>query len=752
MQGFLRLPAVVLLAGATQWAGAQTALPPDTQQPAQQQQPAQPQPAQQQPAEPVQPGASPASPASSDDAQQVPAGKHGTVLFQSHGAPPEPADPNAEPLTTDSSSSSSSSSQGASQAAPVAISDAEKPTGPELTDAERSAATVTGYDLDARVQQARARLAMRAVLTVRNDGKEPLTRLALQISSTLKWESVALLTAAGPQKLALAQHLIQTDADHTGQANELVLALPVPLAPGASLRLDTFYSGAIGQNGTRLARIGADAAQAADADWDSAGPDEVALRGFGDVLWYPVSSPQYFLGQGNELFEAVGRMRVREAEAKVRLRLAVEFTGEAPVAAYFCGRRAELHAISDNADAPVATNAGIATAEFAAEPMGYRALSLFVVKDKEAVTAPLPVAPSGPAPAPEVTATPTYSSSTASPPAKAPAAESVAPVAEGTPLLAVSTSNDGRTEQLKNAVENVAPVLESWFGAHPLSALTVIDHAGQAFEDGPMVVAPAGSLAQRDQSAALVYSLAHAWVQTGQPWIDEGVAGFATLVVTESQHDRDAAISQLNDLLRPLLIAEPEFDSAAAMAAPDAAKGQPLISAASEVFYRRKATAVFWMLRSLIGDEALGAAIRIVEAEPPAKGTAEEQAVAFEKVLEKTSGKDLSWLFRDWVLTDPGLPDLSFVDVTPRALPAGQGHDSGWLVAVTVKNDGGATADVPVVVHSGPLAHAERMRIAPFSQTTLRIVVGDAPTQVVLNDGSVPEVRTSQHIRTLATK
>jgi hypothetical protein len=67
-----------------------------------------------------------------------------------------------------------------------------------------------------------------------------------------------------------------------------------------------------------------------------------------------------------------------------------------------------------------------------------------------------------------------------------------------------------------------------------------------------------------------------------------------------------------------------------------------------------------------------------------------------------------------------------------------------------VKNDGGATADVPVVIRSGTFSHTERMRVAPFSQAVTRVLVESAPDQVVLNDGSVPEVRTAQHVRTLA--
>jgi hypothetical protein len=738
----LRLPAALVLAGTLSLAVAAAAQ--STTQPASsstQSAPASPVPATQAPA--------------ASDAAPV----HGQVLFQSHGAPPQAPDPNADiDRAGDGSVANGTMPAQAHAGEPAAGTPAD------ISDDVRSAITITGYDLDARLLPARSRLTMRALLTIRNDSTQPLPRLALQVSSSLRWESVTMIGNGAPASLPLVQHLIETDADHTGKANEAILLLPRPLAPGASVRLDAFYAGTIAQDGSRLARIGADATQAADADWDqiglhAGGASNIALRGFGNVLWYPVSSPQYFLGQGNELFEAIGRMRLREAAAEVHLRLAIEFQGEPPTAVYFCGRRSDLHTISDNADAPVATNEGWATAEFAAEPLGYRAMSLFVLNGKEDIVASV----QGEGWKPEaatVAAEPAFSSSTGASQTAAPAKPppsldtSGAPEASpgGAPVLAVATDSTVVPSQLTGAAQPIVPVLAVWFGQHPPSAVTLIDHPGQAYEDGPLVVAPAAALASPEQSSALAYSLAHAWVQTGQPWIDEGLSGFASLVVSESQHGRDAALSELSELLRPLQIAEPGFDSETAENAPGAPQGQPLIAATSEVYYRRKAAAVFWMLRSVLGDAALGEAIRTLVAEPPSRATATEQALALEKLLEKTSGKDLGWLFNDWVLHDRGLPDLSFVDVTPRALPTGPGHDSGWLVAVTMRNDGGATADVPVVVRSGAVSSMQRMRIAPFSEAVARILMAEAPTEVIVNDGSMPEVRTPQHVRTIVLR
>jgi hypothetical protein len=181
----------------------------------------------------------------------------------------------------------------------------------QVTDDERDAITFTGYDLDVHLVPAHARIAVHAGLTVRNDGKAPLTRLALQISSSLVWESFGLRTPAGVMPLTFVQHRINTDADHTGVAREAVVTLPTALAPGAKLALVTIYSGQIVQSAERLERIGAPAEQAAVADWDAISADgtnvQTALRGYGNVLWYPVSSAPGFLGDGRGEAAAAGR-------------------------------------------------------------------------------------------------------------------------------------------------------------------------------------------------------------------------------------------------------------------------------------------------------------------------------------------------------------------------------------------------------------------------------------------------------------
>ncbi len=80
------------------------------------------------------------------------------------------------------------------------------------------------------------------------------------------------------------QHLLDTDMDHTGQAQEAIVTLPSPLQPGDSVQLAALYSGQIVRSANRLERIGAPLEQAANADWDNISPELTALRGYGNVL------------------------------------------------------------------------------------------------------------------------------------------------------------------------------------------------------------------------------------------------------------------------------------------------------------------------------------------------------------------------------------------------------------------------------------------------------------------------------------
>jgi aminopeptidase N len=124
----------------------------------------------------------------------------------------------------------------------------------------------------------------------------------------------------------------------------------------------------------------------------------------------------------------------------------------------------------------------------------------------------------------------------------------------------------------------------------------------------------------------------------------------------------------------------------------------------------------------------------------------------FQRVVERASKKDLAWLFDDWVYRDRGLADLSIVSVTPRALPTKTDKGASWLIAVEVRNDGGAAVEVPVTVRSGTLTETQNLRIPGRSSASTRIVFEGEPDEVMVNDGSAPEVTTPRHSKEVVVR
>jgi Peptidase family M1 domain len=569
-----------------------------------------------------------------------------------------------------------------------------------VTDAENSSLIFTAYDLDVHLIPAKSSIAVHSRFTVRNSGSAPLARLALQLSSSLNWETFAMQSAERIVPLPFVQQLVDTDVDHTGKVREAIVTLPQPLAPASSVELTAFYSGTIEQSGERLERIGAPAEQAAHADWDAITAERTALRGFGNVLWYPTAAAPVFLGDGAKLFQIVGQTKLLQAPAMVHLRLAVEYVGDPPDTVFFCGRREKLTAVSENANVVVAESPGVATAEFGERPLGFRAMSLFIT-DRAATTT------------------------------------------DGDLISAVTDHYDALPNYAAAALK-VQPLLKEWLGADPLTALNIIDMDGQPFEDDTLLVTTMHANEPSVLAPSLLHSLTHAWFRSSHVWLDEGVPQFLSLLWTAQSKGRDAAVQQLQDQVNTLSLAEPVLSQNAG----SAQVGQSLIEARDDVYYRSKASAVLWMLQSIVGEDALKNALQMYRRDE--KGDADPKQ--FQRVVERASKKDLAWFFDDWVYRDRGLPDLSIASVTPRAMATKTDKGTSWLIAVEVRSDGDAAAEVPVTVRSGTLTTTEKLRIMGRSSASTRIVFEGEPEEVVVNDGSVPEMTASMHTKQVVVR
>jgi hypothetical protein len=566
------------------------------------------------------------------------------------------------------------------------------PTAQVAEDVEREAVTFTDFDMDLRLLTAEQHIAVRALVAVRNDGKTPLTRIPLQISSSLNWERIRL----NGRDAAITVATLNSDADHTGQLHEAIVPLALPLAPGASLQLDVTYSGVIAPNAQRLLAIGTPEEVALHSDWDQIGVPFTGLRGFGNVAWYPVSSVPVMLGDGARLFDEMGEHKLRMAGAHFRLRLTVEFPhGYVPTIALINGHPAPL-AVTDTSSLDPGVD-GVATANSDSAALGFEAPSLFV--------------------------------------------------AIRTPHAATNTTiftlpeNEPAVLNWTTAAATVTPFLQGWLGQRPRSQLTLLDlpdSQDAPFETGALLATSIRQAEPDQLENILAHALTHAWVQSPRAWLSEGVAHFmGTLWVEKSAaaDGRTKALGTLEASRAALALAEPE--------SPGQNLGQPLALAISPVYYRTKATYVLWMLRDVAGDASLSAALRAYDpAQDYGKDTGRSQ---FEKLLEQAGARrDLSWFFADWVDADKGLPDLSIESIFPNAVQSGN-----WLVAVNVVNNGYAAAEVPVTVRSADNSATQRVLVPAHGQAVQRILIQGKPTEVQVNDGTVPETQASVHITKL---
>ena len=572
-------------------------------------------------------------------------------------------------------------------------------TQPAIDDAGREAVTVTALDLDVRLHPADRHLAVRALVTVRNDGSAPLARIPLQISSALNWERLRVEGKDAAASIAT----LNSDTDHTGQLHEAEIPLAAPLAPGQSLRIDGSYSGAIAPSAQRLTSLGTPHDLAIHSDWDEISAPFTGLRGFGNVVWYPVSSVPVVLGDGARLFNEVGTHKLRLSAAHLRVRLTVEFPyGQPPTIAVIDGASVPLNIASQGSLDP--DSDGVATASFEIPQIGFEAPSLFVAQRTSH-------------PGPGFTAW-------------------------------TLPENEVAIQAWTTAAQSVTPLLADWLGKTPRTQLTLLDLPDPddaPFETGSLLAVSLHESSADHLEAAMVHALAHAWMPSPRAWVSEGVASFMGSLWIEKRHGRELALEALESSRSALALEEPS--------SPGENPGQPLAVAIAPIYYRTKTSYILWMLRDLIGDDALAQAFHSYapqqDSAPITAPGAQPRAGELEDLLRRaaTAGnKDLGWLFSDWIDADKGLPDLNIDSVFSEPAQAGT-----WLVGINLSNAGYAAADVPVTVRAGKTTATDRVLIPARGKLSHRMLVATTPAQVQLNDGVTPEVQASVHEKSLNT-
>ena len=477
-----------------------------------------------------------------------------------------------------------------------------------------------------------------------------------------------------------AEYIVQeytSDIDHTGAVNEAILNLPQPAAPGSTLEIEVRYRGTIPQNSTRLERIGAPHETALHTDWDEVTATSAFVRGIGYVVWYPVAMEAVSISEP-DYERSLGEWKQRHAGSTMKLTV---------------GTPANL-LFTSNVGILGSDTLGLATTsrlEFS--PFGYSVPALASANYKLAS----PVLGSAP---------------------------NSQPGHWNFRIFFLPSDENAANAYVATATQ-VEPLVRDWFG--PLTRSATIAELPNAedtpFESGSTLFTPLNTRDPKLLAVVLAHQLTHAVLNSSRPWINEGAAHFAQALERERQDGRAAAIDYMQSRLPALRTAEAGQKTAA-----ESEATQSLINASAEVFYRVKAMYCFWMLRDIVGDAALQRAFAKYNTRD------DHDAAYFQHLLEAESQKRLDWFFNDWVYRDRGLPDLQISSVIPRETLPGS-----FVVAVTIENTGGAAAEVPIVVRSQVAESRARLLVPAHAKATTRVQIGQYPSEVTVNDGSVPE-------------
>ena len=545
---------------------------------------------------------------------------------------------------------------------------------------DREAFTITKYDLEIRLEPEQQRLGARGKITLRNGSARPQKIAALQISSSLNWLSIRV---DGKPVQFVSQAYI-SDIDHTGALSEAIVTLPAGIKLKDSVEIEVGYEGVIPLDATRLTRIGVPEEIAKHTSWDQISPSFTAVRGAGYVAWYPITTESADFSEGNSLFEVADRWKAREAGSEFRAKVTMSRES---------GERPPLMICSPGGDAMIEE---ISRAQLVSALCSWTRLG---------------------------TVTPTFALANYQDGSKPPFY-----------LFSLLGHEEGAAKY-SNALDPAMKFVSGWFGqpTAPIAIADLADPNSAPFESGTLLMA---SMAAEDSKLAginLVHELVHSALPSSRPWVYEGLAHFAEAMYRQEQGGRQAALDLLG--LHRAAFLDSEKDVAAALQKDVGQKvveqkivGQPLAATFDETYYRSKAAYVWWMLCDMIGDDALKQAIRKYRAED------DKDPKYVEQLIESAAKRDLGWFFEDWVYQDRGLPDFHVQSVHPWKTEKGV-----RIITVTMENLGNAGAEVPftIICEGGEIT--KRIEVRAKSTATTRVELPGTPSEIVVNDGSVPE-------------
>lgn len=546
---------------------------------------------------------------------------------------------------------------------------------------DREAFTFTSYDLNVRVEPEQQRLATRGKIILRNDASTPQKIAALQISSSLDWRAVKV----GDRSLQFVSQTYTSDIDHTGALSEAIVTLPDAVAPKGTIELEIAYEGVITLDATRLTRLGTPTPQANSSDWDQIRTKFTAVRGAGYVAWYPIATEAASLSEAPDLFEVLGRWKMREMASKMHLKVSVSRDdGEWPP-------ELVVNEMSCLVMYEASGRAQVVSADCTYQQLGF-VVPTFVMAGYEFVD-------------------------------------------RSAIQIHYLRGHEASANSYADAAEKVVPLITDWFGAPRSKAETAdLDDASAApFESGPFLLTPLSGTDSKLAGLVATHQLTHTAFSSPRAWINEGLAHFAQALYLENARGRLAALDYMG--LHRSAFAGSDTGKQTTPPRSEDEINRSLVNTYDEERYRSKAMFVWWMLRDMVGDQALKKAIASYRPEQ------DKEPSYMPRLIQAQTQRDLEWFFDDWVYRDRGLPDFKVESVFPRKTLKEE-----YILTITVANLGTAGAEVPLMVRSGKGETTKRIEVRAKSKTVIRLGVSALPAEVVVNDGSVPESDTTNNV------
>ena len=252
------------------------------------------------------------------------------------------------------------------------------------------------------------------------------------------------------------------------------------------------------------------------------------------------------------------------------------------------------------------------------------------------------------------------------------------------------------------------PLLHEWLpdpaGAPPLSpqakgwdprVIELTDPNANPWQNGAVLFTPLREAQTATLQLLLLPPQVAARFHSPHLWLQHGLERFLQVMTVENRSGRRAALEYLDQYFQPLVqveeLAHPKV-TAATKAADNNSADNTLLNTNDELYLRGKGGFVLWMLRDMVGNEAMQRSLAAC------RGGADKDPICFQRLVQANSKHDLEWFFDDWVYRDRGLPEFHVESAYPRPLLSDK--EKNYLVTATIENRGHAGAEVPVIVQT----------------------------------------------------